>query len=79
MSKQFGDMPQEDDRNRTQGKRGKRHGKFDVWIRRQGTPIFKGDGEWFRWRKYATREVADEALKRMRPKWRGWQFEVREV
>lgn len=75
MSKQSGDMPAEEERSRTQSKRGKQHGRFELWVCREGR-------EW-RWGRYKSRPVIEAAAKAMKRKlpWSSdiYRIEIREV
>ena len=62
-------------------------GRFELWQRFVGSPKFVGQNlEWFRIRRYATRELAEQNCIAMIRKWNSWPgndiswaFEVREV
>lgn len=53
-------------------------GDWELWICRRPN-VVGGKMEWFRWRTYATREVAAAAMKNMQHKYdsMSWRWELR--
>lgn len=80
MSKQQGiDVPDIQERNT--GKRKKRNGNYELWMRHTKNAMFLGN-DWHKVRSYETKEIAEKNLKDHIRKWNtissSFEFEIRE-